>query len=225
MRSRSTSGAGKSASRVSCSLDIVLLTAERGGLFALLQRGDEWRLPGARWNSERDLDHTAAILVRQLLGRASMWGEQVGAACAGAHPDGSDLSITYVVIVPRGLSAPEGAAWHNATRLPASVTPRQKAAVASAVLHLRNRMDQVPIAFRLLPAEFTLTDLQHVYELLLGRSLHKASFRRALQAAALVEPTDQWRSEGRGRPAQFYRFSPRRRREKRRLVRFEMLQG
>jgi hypothetical protein len=86
-------------------------------------------------------------------------------------------------------------------------------------------MDHVPIAFRLLPAEFTLTDLQHVYELLLGRALHKASFRRALFAAALVEATDQWRSEGRGRPAQFFRYAPRKRRERRRLVRFEMLQG
>jgi 8-oxo-dGTP diphosphatase len=225
MRSRSTSVAGKSASRVACSLDIVLMTAERGGLFVLLQRGEGWRLPGARWQADRDLDHSAAALVRDLLGRAPMWGEQVGATCTGAHPDGADLSITYVVIVPRGLSAPDGTGWHNATRLPGSVAPRQKAAVSSAVVHLRNRMDQVPIAFRLLPPEFTLTDLQHVYELLLGRSLHKASFRRALQAAALVEPTDQWRSEGRGRPAQFFRFAPRRRREKRRLVRFEMLQG
>jgi 8-oxo-dGTP diphosphatase len=225
MRSRGTPGAGQSASRVACSLDIVLLTAERGGLFALLQRGDKWQLPGARWDSERDLDSAAAGLLRTLLGRASMWGEQVGATCTGAHPDGADVSINYVVVVPRGLSAPDGTSWHNAQRLPGSVSPRQKAAVASAVLHLRNRMDQVPIAFRLLPAEFTLTDLQHVYELLLGRSLHKASFRRALQAAALVEPTDQWRSEGRGRPAQFYRFAPRRRKESRRLVRFEMLQG
>jgi 8-oxo-dGTP diphosphatase len=225
MRSRGTSGAGHPASRIACAVDVVLLTAERGGLFTLLQRRERWRLPGARWHAERDLDHTAAGLVRAILGRAPVWGEQVGAACTGAHPDGCDLSITYVVIVPRGVSAPDGTAWHNAGRLPSAVTPRQKAAVTSAVLHLRNRMDQVPIAFRLLPAAFTLTDLQHVYELLLGRSLHKASFRRALQAASLVEPTDQWRSEGRGRPAQFFRFAPRRRRESRRLVRFEMLQG
>jgi 8-oxo-dGTP diphosphatase len=225
MRSRRNSGAGESAPRVACSLDIVVLTAEQGGLVALLQRDDKWRLPAARWHAERDLDHTVAGLLRTLLGRATMWGEQVGATCTGAHPDAADLSITYVVVVPRGLSAPDGTAWHNAQQLPASVSPRQKSAVASAVLHLRDRMDHVPIAFRLLPTEFTLTDLQHVYELLLGRSLHKASFRRALQAAALVTPTDQWRSEGRGRPAQYFRFAPRRRKESRRLVRFEMLQG
>ena len=225
MRSRSPSGAGQSASRVTCSIDIVLLTAERGGLFALLQRREAWRLPGMRWHTDKDLDQTAASLVRGLLGRATIWGEQVGASCSGVHPDGSDVSITYVVIVPRGISAPDGTGWHNTARLPGTLTPRQKSSVSAAVLHLRNRMDHVPIAFRLLPAEFTLTDLQHVYELLLGRALHKASFRRALQSASLVEATDQWRSEGRGRPAQYYRFAPRRRRESRRLVRFEMLHG
>jgi hypothetical protein len=84
-------------------------------------------------------------------------------------------------------------------------------------------MDFVPIAFRLLPLAFTLGALQEMYELLLGRKLHKASFRRALQAAFLVEPTDAWRNDGRGRPAQLYRFAPRKRRAARRIVRFEVL--
>jgi hypothetical protein len=70
---------------------------------------------------------------------------------------------------------------------------------------------------------FTLTELQSMYELLLGRRLHKASFRRALQGAWLVEPTEEWRSEGRGRPAQLFRYAPRRRRSTRRGVRFELL--
>jgi 8-oxo-dGTP diphosphatase len=225
MRSRASHGTGHAATRVACAVDVVILTAERGGLFVLLERRDATRLPGVRWHPEKDLDQGAAALVRTLLGRTSIWGEQVGAFCTGDHPDGADVSVTYVVLAPRGLSAPEGTVWYTASKLPASVGSRHRAAVATAVTHLRNRMDHVPIAFRLLPAEFTLSDLQHVYELLLGRSLHKASFRRALQAAALVEPTKQWRSEGRGRPAQFFRFAPRRRKEQRRLVRFEMLQG
>ena len=62
-----------------------------------------------------------------------------------------------------------------------------------------------------------------MYELLLGRRLHKASFRRALQATSLVEPLDEWRSEGRGRPAQFYRFAARKRRAAQRAVRFDLL--
>ena len=96
--------------------------------------------------------------------------------------------------------------------------------VDAAVDAVRRRIDQSPLAFRLLPPSFTLSELQSIYELLLGRTLHKASFRRALQAAFLVEPTDEWRSEGRGRPAQLYRYAPRRRRAARRGVRFDLIE-
>ncbi len=65
--------------------------------------------------------------------------------------------------------------------------------------------------------------MQGIYELLLGRPLHKASFRRALQSAALVQPLDRWRTTGRGRPAQLYHFAPRRRRSHRRSARFDLL--
>jgi hypothetical protein len=88
---------------------------------------------------------------------------------------------------------------------------------------MRARVDQQPIAFRLLPPAFTLSELQSVYELLLGRRLHKASFRRSLHASSLVEATDEWRSEGRGRPAQLFRYAPPRRRRQRRGVRFDLL--
>ena len=92
-----------------------------------------------------------------------------------------------------------------------------------AITVVRGRMDQSPVAFKLLPQMFTLTELQQMYELLLGKRLHKASFRRVLQAAWLVEPTDEWRSEGRGRPAQLYRYSPRKRRPAQRGIRLDLL--
>jgi len=93
----------------------------------------------------------------------------------------------------------------------------------AAVAMLRVRMDQSPVAFRLLPSIFTLSELQHMYELLLGKRLHKASFRRALASAWLVEPTDEWRTEGRGRPAQLFRYAPRKRQPTQRGIRLDML--
>jgi 8-oxo-dGTP diphosphatase len=102
------------------------------------------------------------------------------------------------------------------------LSPRHRAIVDRATTVVRQRVDQSPLAFRLLPPTFTLSDLQAIYELLLGRRLHKASFRRALQASYLVEPTDEWRSEGRGRPAQLFRYAPRKRRGLRRGVRFDL---
>ncbi|MGH7678727.1 MAG: NrtR DNA-binding winged helix domain-containing protein, partial [Gemmatimonadaceae bacterium] len=116
----------------------------------------------------------------------------------------------------------EGAAWVEIDQLPL-LAPRHRAVAEAAVNAVRSRIERAPLAFRLLPSSFTLSELQAIYELLLGRSLHKASFRRALQAAFLVEPTDEWRSEGRGRPAQLYRYAPRRRRGTKRGVRFDSI--
>lgn len=95
--------------------------------------------------------------------------------------------------------------------------------VEMATRTIQGRLDQAPIAFRLLPPNFTLSELQQMYELLLGKRLHKASFRRALQGAWLVEPIDEWRSEGRGRPAQLFWYSPKKRRRPHRGVRFDFL--
>jgi 8-oxo-dGTP diphosphatase len=105
----------------------------------------------------------------------------------------------------------------------AALVGRQRDQVELALAAMRARVDQQPIAFRLLPPSFTLSELQRIYELLLGRRLHKASFRRSLHAAALVEATDEWRSEGRGRPAQLFRYTPPRRRRQRRGVRFDLI--
>jgi 8-oxo-dGTP diphosphatase len=155
------------------------------------------------------------------------WLEQIGAFGDGRrHPTETDLSVAYVGVVPQGTPIPadDDSAGFALSDVPA-LTPRQRAVLDGALEVIRARLDQAPIAFRLLPLTFTLSELQQTYELLLGRRLHKASFRRALQAAWLVEPTDEWRSEGRGRPAQLFRFAPRRRRSQRRGVRFDLLSG
>jgi 8-oxo-dGTP diphosphatase len=155
------------------------------------------------------------------------WLEQVGAFGDGRrHPTETELSVAFVGVVPQGTPVPsDGDHGLFALSDVPALTPRQRALLDGALEAVRVRLDQAPIAFRLLPPTFTLSELQQTYELLLGRRLHKASFRRALQAAWLVEPTDEWRSEGRGRPAQLFRYAPRRRRNQRRGVRFDLLAG
>ena len=188
---------------------------------------ERWNLP---WDVPRDdepLDDSASRVAREAADAEPSWLEQIGAFGDGKrHPAESDISVAFVGVVPQGSPPPVGGdvAWFPLAELPA-LAPRQRAIVDAAVERLRSRIDYAPIAFRLLPATFTLSELQQTYELLLGRRLHKASFRRALHAAWLVEPTDEWRSEGRGRPAQLFRYAPRRRRTGRRGVRFDILGG
>lgn len=230
MRERSLVLSRPAARSFTTAVDVVLLTPRERTLAVLLLRSADPRarerlmLPWDAPQSGEGPEEAALRVARGALGVAPAALEQIGAfGDARRHPGEAQLSLSFVGLVPHGLDRehPPTAEWMEIDELP-PLAPRQREMVDAAVSVVRRRVDQSPLAFRLLPPSFTLSELQSIYELLLGRRLHKASFRRALQAASLVEPTDEWRSEGRGRPAQLFRYAPRRRRGLRRGVRFDL---
>lgn len=213
------------------SIDVILFTPRGQQLAVLCVRAadprarERWQLPSDWVIGDETLEAAARRVTRDAVGADPTWLEQVGAFADGRrHPADVELSVAFVAVVPAEVVERTSgeAAWFSVAEPPA-LPARHRAMLDAALEALRTRVDYAPIAFRLLPAQFTLTELQAMYELLLGRRLHKASFRRALQAADLVEALDEWRSEGRGRPAQFYRFAPRKRRAGQRAVRFDLL--
>jgi 8-oxo-dGTP diphosphatase len=185
---------------------------------------ERWALPWRSTQAGETLEAAATRAARDALGESPIWMEQIGAFGDGKrHPGETEISVAFVALVPHETASPRaGFTWFPVKDLP-PIAPRQRAMVDAATRTMQSRLDQAPIAFRLLPATFTLSELQQMYELLLGKRLHKASFRRALQGAWLVEPTDEWRSEGRGRPAQLFRYAPKKRRRQHRGVRFDFL--
>ena len=228
MRERPAVPMKSAVRRTTLAVDVVVLSPRAEALAVLLVRApagarERWTLPWDAPQADEGLEDAAARIAEAVLGEAPAFFEQVGAfSDAKRHPGDADVSIGIVALVPAGVEASSPhTGWFPLDGLP-PLAPRHRAVVERAAAVARQRVDQSPLAFRLLPPTFTLTDLQSVYELLLGRRLHKASFRRALQASYLVEPTDEWRSEGRGRPAQLFRFAPRKRRGARRGVRFEL---
>jgi 8-oxo-dGTP diphosphatase len=210
-------------------IDLVLFTALRDQLAVLLWRTpdekEKWALPWEQPTSDETMETAAERIASESVSESPRWLEQLAAfGDEKRHPSESEISVAFVGLVPAGTPPPVGGAyaWFPAAELP-PLAPRQRTMLDAAVAMLRERMDQSPVAFRLLPPTFTLSELQHMYELLLGKHLHKASFRRALAAAWLVEATDEWRTEGRGRPAQLFRYAPRKRRPTQRGIRLDML--
>lgn len=218
----------RSSKTVPYSLDVVLVTVMGNELAILFARNstdrERWSLPWRIPQAGETLDAAAARVAQDALGEPPIWMEQISAfGDSKRHPSDADISVAYIGLVPHETASPgAGYTWFPLRDLP-PLSPRQRAIVDGATRTIQSRLDQAPIAFRLLPSTFTLSELQQTYELLLGKRLHKASFRRALQAAWLVEPTDEWRSEGRGRPAQLFRYSPKKRRRPHRGVRFDFL--
>ena len=77
--------------------------------------------------------------------------------------------------------------------------------VRYAHTRLRYKLEYTAVGFELLPEQFTLTELQSAYEIVLGEQLDKRNFRRKILGAEIIEPAGGYRS-GEGRPAQLYRY-------------------
>ncbi len=71
---------------------------------------------------------------------------------------------------------------------------------------LRNKIEYTDIAFSLMPEQFTLTQLQQVYEVILGKELLKANFRRKI--ADMVIETNEYTKDAGHRPSKLFRFNP-----------------
>lgn len=78
--------------------------------------------------------------------------------------------------------------------------------LATAISRVRAKIKYRPVVFELMPAEFTLYELQKTVEAILGPHLHKQNFRRLVESAGLVEPTGQVKTRTGGRPAKLFRF-------------------
>jgi 8-oxo-dGTP diphosphatase len=211
-------------------VSVVLFTPRASELAVLLLptgargRGRErGATPSDSLRGDESLDQAAARIARDALGVApSFLHQAVADGSVGRQQEHPQITITYFGLVPDAEAARVTAQWTSLSEL-GSVNARHRQEIEAALTAMRAQVDLHPIAFRLVPPTFTLSELQGVYELLLGRRLHKASFRRSLHASSLVEATDAWRGEGRGRPAQLFRYAPPRRRRPRRGIRFDLL--
>lgn len=70
---------------------------------------------------------------------------------------------------------------------------------------LRSKVLYTSLPVYLMPKDFTLGELQKVYEIIIGKKIDHKSFRRRILASEVLEETKQMKREA-GRPAQLYRI-------------------
>ena len=87
-----------------------------------------------------------------------------------------------------------------------AMTHDHRRILATGIARLRAKIKYRPVVFELLPAAFTLLQLQRSVEALAGRRLHKQNFRRLIEAQGLVEETGEIEAGTGGRPAKLVRF-------------------
>src|SRR5260370_42703575 len=186
-------------SRGPISLDLAVFPLVGRELSVLLTERTEspypafWALPGALRRKGISLDAQARSLQSAVTGTDGGWIEQLKTfdrpqqvdsggriEVPGRDPRGDVLSVAYIAILPSALAEAcaertgEGdQLWHPVRRLPVHMAFDHREIVDYAVRRLRSKVGYSSTAFPLLPSEVTITELQQVYEALLGLSLNR----------------------------------------------------
>jgi hypothetical protein len=149
------------------------------------------------------------------LGRALGWRERLRLCFGvGGSPWDEEKALDrYEMLYEAGLTEEARRDGREAAlardKLPVLGEPMRfdhRRILATAIARLRAKLKYRPVVFELMPAEFTLTELQHTVEAVSGRLVHKQNFRRLVESAALVEPTGETSTATGGRPAALFRF-------------------
>jgi 8-oxo-dGTP diphosphatase len=185
-----------------------------------------WALPGGFVNENESLERAAARELMEETGITGIPLEQLGAfGDPGRDPRGHTVSAVFYSFVvadtpPVAADDAADAAWVPLRTLPlpswGRAPPKDRAIklafdhamiVDTARRRLQERLDdparQAP--FEIVPARFTMTELQRVYEAVLGRRLGSRTFRARLLARGIVEPVARARRSSKT-ASDLYRF-------------------
>lgn len=203
--------------RPSVTVDVVIFTVQESELRVLLvKRGEPpfagmWAIPGGFVKMTESLDDAARRELYEETGVRDVYLEQLYTFGApDRDPRTRVITVAYFALInseqltlEAGTDAAE-AAWFPAYSLPPLAFDHADI-LRYALERLRYKLEYTAVAFELLPECFTLTDLQLLYEHILGEELDKRNFRRKILQANILEKTSRFR-KGEHRPARLYRF-------------------
>jgi 8-oxo-dGTP diphosphatase len=199
-------------------IDIVIFTIRDRALQVLLVRrgvppfeGQD-AIPGGFIHEDESLEDAAQRELYEEAGVRNVFLEQLYTfGDPKRDPRGRVITVAYYALIASDkLSLVAGADAAEAKWFPASNLPLlafdHKRILSYALERLRNKLEYTTVGFQFLPQKFTLSELQSVYEAILGRRLDKRNFRRKIALLGILKPLREWQHTGR-KPAQLFRFS------------------
>ncbi|MCW5592453.1 MAG: NUDIX hydrolase [Burkholderiales bacterium] len=214
------------AKRPLTTVDIAIFSIRDGRLCVLLVKRpsgkDEpypgrWALPGGFVDLENDksLEDCAVRKLREKTGVASPYLEQLGSwGDAKRDPRGWSATHVYLALIAgpevkpeAGGNAPE-ADWFPVadSGVAGRLAFDHKDLLAAALARIRAKVEYTSLPVHLVDEPFTLTELQRAYEIVMGRPVNKAAFRKRILDAGIVESTGEFRG-GQARPAELFRHA------------------
>jgi 8-oxo-dGTP diphosphatase len=198
-------------------VDLVIFTLRDEQLQVLLvERGlepfqGEWALPGGFVRIDEDLSSAAHRELREETGLTQAYLEQVGAfGRPDRDPRERVISVVFFAILSsdklalQAGSDARAVSWHPCIKIPELAFDHAEI-VHAARLKLTDKINRSTIALEFLPTEFTLTELQRVFEAVRGETIDKRNFRKWSQSLSFIRATGRMRRGGQHRPAELFR--------------------
>ncbi len=202
------------------SVDCIIFGFDEGELKVLLIKRKEepssgmWALPGGFVDATESLDNAAMRVLSELTSIPNMYMEQVYTfGEVNRYPIGRVISVSYYALVKisdykvQATSKIEDVAWHPLSEITKLVFDHNSI-LEKALTTLKERVKFHPVGFELLPEKFTLTQLQNLYEVILGVQLDKRNFRKKLLGMDLIVKLEESQVGVAHRAARYFKFDP-----------------
>ncbi len=202
-------------------VDAVLFTIEAGTLKTLLVKIKQgpflglWAFPGGLVEVGESLDTAARRELHEKTGVQDLYLEQLYTfGEVDRDPVAYTVAVAYFALVPPGARAlTQGDKYAEIAWFPVSELPElaydHNAMATTAHQRLQAKLSYTNIVYSLLPPEFTLGELQTIYEVILDKRFDRRNFRRKMLALGLLKPLRKIR-RGAHRPAALFAFTRRR---------------
>ena len=172
----------------------------------------EWALPGGFVRMNESLDAAARRELAEETGIKDVFLEQLFTfGTPDRDPRDRVVSVAYYALVNliehpvQAATDASHAEWFGISEIPALAFDHN-AILTMAIARLKGKVRYAPIGFELLPQKFTLTELQKLYETILGVTLDKRNFRKKIIKMDLLLELDEKQTGVAHRAAKLYKF-------------------
>ena len=207
-------------SKFHVALDCIIFGFDAGELKLLIHKRrfepakGQWSLFGGFLKPEESLEDAASRILNELTGLEKIYMEEIQTyGGIGRDPAGRVISVAYYALIPAHNYSDEyskqyGATWVSLKDLPPLIMDHNLM-VEKGMARLRRRTATQPIGFELLPKEFTIPQLQALYEAIYQSALDKRNFRKKILSMGLLIKLEEKDKSTSRKGAYLYRFDKR----------------